>query len=117
MGNLAIVQPQTSGVDAYSTDNAQLMSFDKALDEGLVNDMESAGFTQKDADDAYKAFVAVVTDALKKGEDVALAGFGTFKVKAKAARKGINPKTKEQIDKDIKYIFIIFCFKDSFSPC
>ena len=57
-----------------------------------------AGFTQKDADNAYKAFVAVVTEALKKGEDVALAGFGTFKVKAKPARKGINPKTKEAID-------------------
>lgn len=64
----------------------------------IVAIANQAGFTQKDADDAYKAFVAVVTDALKKGEDVALAGFGTFKVKAKAARKGINPKTKEQID-------------------
>lgn len=64
----------------------------------IVAIANQAGFTQKDADDAYKAFVAVVTDALKKGEDVALAGFGTFKVKAKEARKGINPKTKEQID-------------------
>ncbi len=64
----------------------------------IVAIANQAGFTQKDADDAYKAFVAVVTEALKKGEDVALAGFGTFKVKAKAARKGINPKTKEAID-------------------
>ena len=64
----------------------------------IVAIANQAGFTQKDADDAYKASVAVVTDALKKGEDVALAGFGTFKVKAKEARKGINPKTKEQID-------------------
>ena len=64
----------------------------------IVAIANQAGFTQKDADDAYKAFVAVVTDALKRGEDVALAGFGTFKVKAKAARKGINPKTKETID-------------------
>ena len=64
----------------------------------IVAIANQAGFTQKDADDAYKAFVAVVTDALKKGEDVALAGFGTFKVKAKAARKGINPQTKEVIE-------------------
>ena len=56
-----------------------------------------AGFTLKDADDAYKAFVATVAEALKKGEEVALAGFGTFKVKAKAARKGINPQTKAEI--------------------
>lgn len=57
-----------------------------------------AGFTLKDADEAYKAFVATVAEALKAGDDVALAGFGTFKVKAKAARKGINPQTKEVID-------------------
>ena len=56
-----------------------------------------AGFTLKDADEAYKAFVATIAEALKEGEDVALAGFGTFKVKAKAARNGINPQTKEQI--------------------
>ena len=56
-----------------------------------------AGFTLKDADEAYKAFVETVADALKNGEDVALAGFGTFKVKNKAARQGINPQTKEAI--------------------
>lgn len=56
-----------------------------------------AGFTLKDADEAYKAFVATIAEALKEGEDVALAGFGTFKVKTKEARKGINPQTKEQI--------------------
>ena len=47
--------------------------------------------------DAYKAFVATVAEALKNGEEVALAGFGTFKVKNKAARKGINPQTKQVI--------------------
>jgi len=57
-----------------------------------------AGFTLKDADEAYKAFVATVAEALKAGDDVALAGFGTFKVKTKAARKGINPQTKETIE-------------------
>lgn len=56
-----------------------------------------AGFTLKDADEAYKAFVSTVAEALKNGEDVALAGFGTFKVKNKPARKGINPQTKEEI--------------------
>ena len=56
-----------------------------------------AGFTLKNADDAYKAFVATIAEALKNGEEVALAGFGTFKVKTKAARKGINPQTKATI--------------------
>ncbi|MBQ3048195.1 MAG: HU family DNA-binding protein [Clostridia bacterium] len=57
-----------------------------------------AGFTLKDADEAYKAFVAAVAEALKEGKDVALAGFGTFKVKVRAARKGINPQTKATIE-------------------
>lgn len=56
-----------------------------------------AGFTIKDADEAYKAFVEVVAESLKRGEDVALAGFGTFKIKEKAERQGINPQTKEAI--------------------
>lgn len=58
---------------------------------------EKAGFTLKDADEAYKAFVSSVAEALKEGEDVTLAGFGTFKVKTRAARTGINPQTKQKI--------------------
>ena len=56
-----------------------------------------AGFTLKDADEAYKAFVSSVAEALKNGEEVSLAGFGTFKVKTRAERKGINPQTKQTI--------------------
>lgn len=64
----------------------------------VVNAMATkAGFTQKDADEAYKAFVETVMDALKKGEEVSLAGFGTFKVKKREARTGINPQTKQPI--------------------
>jgi len=39
----------------------------------------------------------VLSDELKKGEKVALLGFGTFEVKKKAAREGINPLTKQKI--------------------
>ncbi len=56
-----------------------------------------AGFTLKDADEVYKAFVETIAEALKAGDSVALAGFGTFKVKEKEARTGINPQTKQQI--------------------
>ena len=64
----------------------------------LISAMASkAGFTLKDADEAYKAFVSTVVDALKKGEEVSLAGFGTFKVKERAERKGVNPQTKQTI--------------------
>ena len=56
-----------------------------------------AGFSQKDAAAAYDAFIASVTEAMKAGDKVSLFGFGTFEVKARAARTGINPKTKEAI--------------------
>ncbi|MBQ0104054.1 MAG: HU family DNA-binding protein [Prevotellaceae bacterium] len=58
---------------------------------------EKAGLTQVDAKKAVDAAVAVVTEALKAGDKVALVGFGTFAVAEKAARKGINPTTKKQI--------------------
>ena len=59
---------------------------------------EKAGFTNKDAATAYEAFVAVITDALKAGEKVQLAGFGSFEVKDVAAKTGINPKTQEKVE-------------------
>ena len=59
---------------------------------------EKAGISKKDADAAVAAFVATVTDAMKAGDKVSLIGFGTFEVKARAARTGINPMTKETIE-------------------
>ncbi len=58
---------------------------------------DKAGFSQKDAAAAYEAFVATVTDALKAGDKVQLVGFGTFEVKAVAAKTGINPQTKAPV--------------------
>jgi integration host factor subunit alpha len=39
-----------------------------------------------------------ISEALEKGEDVKISGFGNFKVRQKHARKGRNPKTGEQIE-------------------
>ena len=58
---------------------------------------EKAGVSKKDAEKVYASFVDVVAGELKKGEKVQLVGFGTFDVKARAARQGINPRTKETI--------------------
>ena len=58
---------------------------------------DKAGLTVKEAGVAYDAFVAVVTDALKQGDKVQLIGFGTFEVRSKAAREGINPQTKAKV--------------------
>ena len=58
---------------------------------------EKSKLTKKDADAALEAFTAAVEDALKAGDKVQLVGFGTFEVKARAARTGINPQTKKPV--------------------
>lgn len=58
---------------------------------------EKANFTQKDAGIAFEAMVATIVDTLKNGEKIAIAGFGTYEIKSKAARVGINPRTKQQV--------------------
>ncbi len=55
------------------------------------------GETKKDAEAAVNAFTSVVTNALVKGDKVQLVGFGSFEVRKRAARKGRNPQTKEEI--------------------
>ena len=55
------------------------------------------GETKKDAEATLNAFIDVVTEALVKGEKVQLVGFGSFEVRKRAARKGRNPQTKEEI--------------------
>ena len=55
------------------------------------------GDTKKTAEAAVNAFVEVVTEALKEGDKVQLVGFGSFEVRKRAARKGRNPQTKEEI--------------------
>ena len=55
------------------------------------------GSTKKDAEATINSFVEVVTEALEKGDKVQLVGFGSFEVRKRAARKGRNPQTKEEI--------------------
>lgn len=55
----------------------------------------NAGLSKKDADAAVAATFDAITDALKKDEKVQLIGFGTFEVRARAAKQGRNPKTGE----------------------
>ena len=58
---------------------------------------KSADLTKKDAEKALNAFVDSVESALKAGDKVQLVGFGSFEVRARAARKGRNPQTKQEI--------------------
>ncbi|MGI6333260.1 MAG: HU family DNA-binding protein [Saccharofermentanales bacterium] len=53
--------------------------------------------SKKDSESAINAVLDSITDALAKEEKVVLVGFGTFEVRQRAARKGRNPSTKEEI--------------------
>lgn len=55
------------------------------------------GLTKKQAGEALEATLEAVTTALSKGDRVLLTGFGSFEVRQRAARTGINPQTKEKI--------------------
>lgn len=53
--------------------------------------------TKKSAQDAVEAVFDTIQTVLSKGDEVAISGFGTFIVKSRAARQGVNPKTGEKI--------------------
>jgi len=57
----------------------------------------SADISKAAASRALDAMIDSVTDSLKKGDSVALVGFGTFSVKERAARTGRNPQTGKPI--------------------
>ena len=65
----------------------------------LINQVaERAGLSKKDAEQALNAMLDTVSDALAQGDKVQLVGFGSFEIKARDARMGRNPKTKEPIE-------------------
>ena len=58
---------------------------------------EKTMMKKKDAEAALDAFTTSVKEALKKGEKVALIGFGTFATRERAKRNGVNPRTGKKI--------------------
>lgn len=58
---------------------------------------EKTGVTKKDAGAVLDALIEEIIGAVKKGDRVQLVGFGTFELRERAARTGLNPQTKEQI--------------------
>ena len=56
---------------------------------------EKSGVSKKDAEKVVNATVEVITDAMAKGDKVALTGFGSFEVRERAEKQGRNPKTGE----------------------
>jgi len=64
---------------------------------GLIQVVAEKTSTKKDAQDIVDTILESIKKTLKKREDVAIAGFGTFRVKQTKARMGRNPKTGEAI--------------------
>jgi len=55
------------------------------------------GLSKADAGRAVESFVGTVAKTLKKGDEVAITGFGKFSVTQRAARQGVNPRTGEPV--------------------
>lgn len=66
--------------------------------ELIASVAEKSELTKKDAEKAVSALLATVEETLAKGEKVQLVGFGTFEIRERAARKGRNPQTGEEIE-------------------
>ncbi|MCB0515379.1 MAG: HU family DNA-binding protein [Chitinophagales bacterium] len=58
---------------------------------------QAAGITKAQAGEAINAFTDAITTSLKKGDKVALVGFGTFSVSTRSARTSRNPQTGKPI--------------------
>lgn len=54
------------------------------------------GMTKKAAQDVLDSMLETITKSLKKGENVTITGFGTFRISKRAARKGVNPRNPQQ---------------------
>ncbi len=64
----------------------------------IENAAKSSELSKKAVTEAYDALYAALSEAIANGETVQIAGLGTFAVKTRAARKGINPQTKQAIE-------------------
>lgn len=56
-----------------------------------------AKITKKQAESALDSFINATTHSLKKGDKLSLIGFGTFEVRERSAREGVNPATGDKL--------------------
>lgn len=67
------------------------------LVDAVAKKVDDDKLTKKLAEATVKAVIETITETLAKGDSIQLVGFGTFEVRERAARKGINPRTKKPI--------------------
>lgn len=58
---------------------------------------EKTNVTKKEVEQVYEAILETMIEALSKGDKVLLSGFGSFEVRERSARAGLNPRTGEPI--------------------
>jgi DNA-binding protein HU-beta len=63
----------------------------------LVDEVAKVTCGRKEAEAAVECVLSTIKKAMKKGDKVTLTGFGSFSVAKRAARKGRNPRTGEEI--------------------
>lgn len=68
--------------------------------ELISNVAEKTELTKRDAEKAVTAVLDTIGEALSRSDKVQLVGFGTFEIRERAARKGRNPQTGEEINID-----------------
>ncbi|MFP4022306.1 MAG: HU family DNA-binding protein [Candidatus Paceibacterota bacterium] len=67
--------------------------------QGLVEVVhEKMGGTKTQSEEVVETIISTITESLKKGEDVSIAGLGIFSTKERQARQARNPRTGEAID-------------------
>jgi DNA-binding protein HU-beta len=65
--------------------------------QDLVNTAaEKTGLTKKAAGEVLETILETITKSLKKGDNVTITGFGTFRVSKRSARKGVNPRNPSE---------------------
>ena len=65
--------------------------------QDLIGSIASAaGVTKKTAGEALEALLGAITQSLKRGKNVTITGFGTFRISKRAARTGVNPRNPTQ---------------------
>jgi DNA-binding protein HU-beta len=86
--------PQQSASAFQHNPEGELTMNRKELIDALA---DKTGSTKADADRNIAALIDIVTATLKKGDSIALVGFGTFEVRKRAARTGRNPATGAEL--------------------
>jgi nucleoid DNA-binding protein len=91
--SMATPKKKTEGSDATGTGSTTLGR--QELSRRIA---QQADISQKQAQAALEATLKSIREALQSGNEVRLVGFGSFKVRRSAARKGVNPRDRQPIE-------------------